>query len=126
LQPLEAAKIAKSYGIKIYTIGIGSNEEVPVPATDMFGRKIIVKQLFPLDEKTLSAIAETTGGTYFNARDTESLKEIYASIDKMEKTMSEGRRYTQYRELYPFALFPGLCLLLLEIVLISTRFRTLP
>jgi Ca-activated chloride channel homolog len=126
LEPLEAAKIAKTFGIKIYTIGIGSNDPVPFPTTDMFGRKVTIRQVFPLDEKTLNAIAETTGGKYFNARDTASLKEVYANINKLEKTVSEGRRYTQYRELFPFALFPGLGLILLELVLVSTRFRTLP
>jgi Ca-activated chloride channel family protein len=126
LDPLEAAKIAKTYGVKIYTIGLGSNGPVPFPVLDAFGRKMITRQIFPLDEKTLKAIAETTGGRYFNARNTESLKEIYAEIDKLEKTVSEGRLYTQYRELFPFALFPGLGLILLEIVLVSTRFRALP
>jgi Ca-activated chloride channel homolog len=126
LQPLEAAKIAKPFGIKIYTIGIGSNGPVPFPTRDMFGREVMTRQIFPLDEATLKAIAETTGGQYFNARNTTSLKEIYASIDKLERTVSEGRRYTQYRELFPFALFPGLGLMLLEIVLVSTRFRSLP
>jgi Ca-activated chloride channel family protein len=126
LQPLEAAKIAKTYGIKIYTIGLGSNGPVPFPTFDMFGQKVMTRQIFPLDEATLKGIAEMTGGQYFSARNTSSLKEIYASIDKLEKTVSEGRLYTQYRELFPFALFPGLGLLLLEIVLVSTRFRTLP
>ncbi len=126
LQPLEAAKIAKTFGIKIYTIGIGSNRPVPVPAYDVFGNRVIARQMFPLDEKTLAEIAEMTGGKYFNARDTASLRNVYAEIDKLEKTVSEGRLYTQYRELFPFALFPGLGLILLEIVLASTRFRTLP
>jgi Ca-activated chloride channel homolog len=126
LQPLEAAKIAKTFGIKVYTIGLGSNGPVPFPMYDAFGRKTMIRQVFPLDEATLKSIAETTGGQYFNARDMESLKEIYASIDKLEKTVSEGRQFTQYRELFPFALFPGLGLLLAEMVLVSTRFRTLP
>jgi Ca-activated chloride channel family protein len=126
LEPLEAAKIAKTYGVKIYTIGIGTNGPVPFPTTDMFGRSVTINQVFPLDEKTLKTIAETTGGKYFNATNTESLKNVYAEIDKLEKTVSEGRRYTQYRELYGFALLPGLCLILLEIALVSTRFRTLP
>ena len=126
LQPLEAAKIAKTYGIKIYTIGIGSNSPVPFPAMDVFGRKVIARQIFPLDEATLKEIAETTGGQYFNARNTASLKDIYAEIDKLEKTVSEGRLYTQYRELFPYALFPGIGLILLEVGLVSTRFRTLP
>ena len=126
LDPREAAKIAKTYGIKIYTIGIGSNEPVPFPATDMFGRKVMTRQIFPLDEKVLKTIAQTTGGQYFNATNTAALKNIYVAIDKLEKTVSEGRRYTQYCELFPYALFPGLGLLLMEIVLVSTRFRTLP
>ena len=75
---------------------------------------------------TLKMIADATGGRYFNAQDAEKLKNIYAEIDQLEKTVSEGRLYTEYRELYESALFPGLALMLAQIVLVSTRFRSLP
>ena len=126
IDPAEAAKIAKNFGIKVYTIGIGTTGAVPMPATDPFGRKVMVRQMVQLDEGTLKMIAETTGGRYFNAQDTEALKNIYAEIDKLEKTVSEGRLYTEYREYYEYALFPGLILILTLIALGSTRFRSLP
>ena len=125
--PDEAVKVAKEFGVKIYTIGIGTNGVVPFPAgEDAFGRQVLVAQRFPTDERTMKMIAETTGGKYFNAQDTQTLRNIYAEIDRLEKTPAESLLYTEYRELFPFALFPGLGLVLLEIVLASTRFRSLP
>jgi Ca-activated chloride channel family protein len=124
--PAEAAQAAKTYGIKIYTIGIGTTGTAPIPAEDAFGRPILVRQEVRLDERTLKMIADTTGGKYFNARDTQALRNVYGEIDKLEKTVSEGRLYTQYRELFAYVLFPGLGLVLLEMFLISTRFRSLP
>jgi Ca-activated chloride channel homolog len=126
VEPEEAAKIAKTFGIKVYTIGIGTTGTVPMPAIDAFGRKVLVPQMVQMDERALKMIADTTGGQYFNAQDTEALKSIYAEIDKLEKTTSEGRLYTEYRELYEWALLPGLVLILAQITLVSTRFRSLP
>ncbi|NQT16277.1 MAG: aerotolerance regulator BatA, partial [Planctomycetes bacterium] len=63
---------------------------------------------------------------YFNAKDTKALEQVYAEIDALEKTVSEGRLYTEYRELYQYAMFFGLGLILTEILLVSTRFRSLP
>jgi len=79
-----------------------------------------------LDEDTLKMIAETTGGKYFNARDSETLGQVYAAIDKLEKTVTEGRLYTEYRELYQYFLFSGLGLVVLQLGLVCTRFRSLP
>ena len=77
-------------------------------------------------EKTLRMLAETTDWRYYNARDTETLERVYADIDGLEKTTTEGRLYTEYVELYPWFLLPGLALVVLELVLRSTRFRSLP
>ncbi len=126
LQPDEAAELAKTFGIKIYTIGIGTTGVAPVEATDPFGRTVMVPHELEFDEAAMRRIAETTGGQYFSAQDTASLANIYAEIDKLEKTVSEGRVYTSYRELFEYALLPGLALMLLQVVLVSTRFRTLP
>lgn len=126
VDPPEAAETAKTFGIKIYTIGIGRTGWAPVPMEDRFGRTVLRRQRVRLDEATLKRLAETTGGRYFNAQDTETLKNVYAEIDKLEKTLSEGRLYTEYRELYQYAMFPGLGLILLELLLICTRFRSLP
>ncbi len=126
VQPLEAAEAAKAYAVKIYSIGIGSTGVAPFPAIDGRGRKVLIRQPVRLDEETLRMMAEATGGQYFNAKDTEALKQVYAEIDKLEKSHTEGRLYTQYRELYEYLLLPGLGLMLLQIVLVSTRFRSLP
>ena len=71
-------------------------------------------------------LAQETGGRYFNAQNTDALEAVYAEIDQLEKTPSEGLVYTQYRELYPYLLFPGMGLVLLEVLMVSTRFRSLP
>jgi Ca-activated chloride channel homolog len=126
IQPDEAANIAKTFGVKVYTIGIGTTGVAPMRMTDAFGRTVLRQVQVELDEGTLKAIADTTGGRYFNAQDTQSLKEVYAIIDKLEKTASEGRRYTEYRDLYEYALLPGLTLLFAQVALACTRFRTLP
>ena len=124
--PEDAAKAAESFGIKVYAIGVGSTGTAPFPARDLFGRTVLQSQRVRLDEETLQMLADTTGGQYFNAKNTQALEEVYAEIDKLEKTVSEGRLYTEYVELYQWFMLPGLALVILEIVLASTRFRSLP
>ncbi len=126
VDPPEAAQTAETFGIKIHSIGIGTTGWAPVPVEDIFGRKVLRRQPVRLDEATLTMLAETTGGRYFNAKDTTALENVYAEIDKLERTLSEGRLYTEYRELYQYAMFLGLGLILAEILLVSTRFRSLP
>ncbi len=124
--PEEAAEVAKTYGIKIYTIGVGRTGRAPFPVQDAFGRTVLQAQVVRLDEETLKMLAETTGGRYFNAQDTQALENVYAEIDQLEKTETEGRLYTEYIELYLWFLLSGLGLVLLEIILSATRFRSLP
>ena len=107
VDPAEAAQAAKTYGIKIYTIGIGTTGIVPMPAEDAFGRQVLQSVMVQIDERALKMIADTTGGKYYNAQDTETLRNIYAEIDQLEKTTTEGRLYTEYRELFSYALFPA-------------------
>jgi Ca-activated chloride channel family protein len=126
IDPAEAAETAKTFGIKVYAIGVGSTGWAPFVDKDEFGRKALRREFVELDEKTLKMLADTTGGRYFHAEDTDALKEVYAEIDRLEKTVSEGRLYTEYRELYQYAMLPGLGLVLLEILLACTRFRSLP
>jgi Ca-activated chloride channel family protein len=126
VSPEEAAEVAKTLGIKVYTIGVGSTGQAPFPAIDSFGQHVFIAQTVRLDEETLKMLAATTGGEYFNARDTQALQEVYAEVDQLEKTISEGRLYTEYRELYQRFMLPGLGLVCLELVLASTRFRSLP
>jgi Ca-activated chloride channel family protein len=126
LSPMEGAEIAKTFGIKIYTIGIGSNGEAPYLITDGFGRRRTVTYQVSIDETMLKNIAELTGGSYFNARNTKALEEIYAEIDQLEKTTHEGRTYTQYSEYFRYPLLTGFGFVTLYAVCICTRFRRLP
>ena len=128
LPALEGAKVAKTFGVKVYTIGIGTNGLVtyPDPMPDAFGKTVLRQQVFPLDEPTLQQIADATGGKYFRAPDAEQLADVYAEIDKLEKSPSEGRLYSEYRELYQWFLLPGLGLIVVQVVLAGTRFRSLP
>ncbi len=126
LAPLTAAELAASAGIKVYTIGIGSTGLAPFRQVDQFGRAILRQQQVILDEETLRAIAEKTGGAYFNARSTEALERVYDAIDALEKTEVESLVYTDYKELFPLLLWPGIVLLVLEALLRATRFRSLP
>ncbi|HEY5238152.1 MAG TPA: VWA domain-containing protein [Rhizomicrobium sp.] len=107
IPPLAAAKLAKQYGIRIYTIGVGSEGPVPIP--DESGQ--IVMAQFDLDEGLLQKIADMTGGSYFRAADTEALQKIYAQINRLEKTSAEQRSYMVRRPLYRYPL--GVALLLL-------------
>jgi Ca-activated chloride channel family protein len=126
IDPLDAAKAASDYGIKVYTIGIGSTGLAPFPVRDPFGKVYLEDRPVVLDEDLLESIAEKTGGQYFNARNTESLVNVYQEIDSLEKTKTEGRLYTEYRELFQFFLFSGIALVVLEVFLSLTRFRSLP
>lgn len=126
IDPLTAAEIAKSYKIKIYTIGAGTEGLAPIPVQDYFGNVVYQNVKVEVDTEGLTQIAELTGGKYFRATDTESLRKIYAQIDAMEKTKVETKVYMEYRELFHLFLIPGLLLLLLEIVLSNTLYRKLP
>ncbi len=126
VSPEDAAKTAKTFGIKIYSIGVGTTGIAPFPVVDPFGRTVLRRQRVRLDEATLRMLAETTGGKYFNANDTESLQMVYQQIDELEKTKTKGRIYTEYRDLYLWFLLPGILLIVLEVVSSTTRFRSLP
>ncbi len=124
--PLTAAEAAQTMGVKVYTIGVGTRGTAPMPQTDMFGRKVYVQMKVDIDEETLTAVAEKTGGKYYRADKAETLRNIYAEIDELEKTEVEVKKYERYRELFHWAIIPGLTLLLLEIILSHTVWRKLP
>lgn len=125
LSPEMAAEIAKAHNIKIHTIGAGTKGEAPFLVDTAFGKRLMYQRV-DLDEETLGKIAETTGGKYFRATDTESLKEIYKQIDSMEKTEARVKEYTEYTELFTWFLAPAIFFFLLEIVLAQTWFRKIP
>ncbi len=123
--PLTAARLAQRFGIKVYTIGVGSEGKAPFQVDSLFGKQYVYLDA-DLDEDTLRDIARMTGGQYFRATDTEALREIYRQIDAMEKTEVDVKEYTEYNELFLWFLLPALFLLLLEIVLANTRFMKIP
>jgi Ca-activated chloride channel family protein len=136
--PRTAAEMAAAFGIRIYTIGVGTkNAMAPYPAVDPFGKEFIQHVPVSIDEDTLREIARLTGGRYFRASDTDSLQEIYARIDELEKTTIVQRRYLQFAELaiepvrlgrvtIPALLPVVFVLLAIELLLAHTRFRVLP
>jgi Ca-activated chloride channel family protein len=126
VQPLTAAEAAKALGIRIYTIGAGTEGEAPFPLTNQFGRTVYRNVLVKFDEKTLTDIATMTGGRYFRATDTNSLRTIFGEIDKLEKTKVEVEKTAQYRDIFMWFLIPGLACLALEILLSQTVWRRLP
>ncbi len=121
----EAAKIAGQRKIKIHTIGVGSKGKVPFLVDGLFGRQYVYRQV-DMDWEALDSIAEETGGTFFKAKDTDSLASIYKLIDSMEKTKVKVDKWVDYKELYTLFLIPGLLLYLVCLGLGSTRLLELP
>jgi len=145
LSPEKGAELAAAEGIKVYTIGVGTRGMAPMPRQNPFtGQVELVQTPVSIDEETLKRVAQLTGGEYFRATDTESLRKIYARIDELEKTETEEKRYLQTAELAtqsvtldvpwlprllrttPPLLLVVLGLLVFEIVLANTRFRKIP
>jgi Ca-activated chloride channel family protein len=126
IDPLTAAKLAASFGVKIYTVGVGRGGLVPFPFRDpLFG--VVYRNVeIPGDEENLTRIAETTRGRFFRARDAESLKAVYAEIDSLERTEIEQVRYVRYTELGPRFMTAALLFLALEAILSRTRLRRFP
>jgi Ca-activated chloride channel family protein len=126
IDPLSAAKAAKALGVKIYTIGAGTNGLAPFPVQDIWGRQGYQNVQVEIDEETLKTIAQITGGRYFRATDTDSLRQVYHEIDKLEKTKIEETGYREYKELFGYFLILALVFLLLALVLENTVFLKLP
>ena len=125
IDPITAAKIAATFGIRVYTVGVGAQGEAPYPVETPFG---IQRRLIPvdLDEKTLSAVADMTGGKYYRATDNRKLKAIYKEIDQLERSKIEVTAYKRYSEKFYGWLFGGLALVLLEVALSGTVLRKIP
>ncbi|MCD7975702.1 MAG: VWA domain-containing protein [Tannerellaceae bacterium] len=125
IAPITAAEIARTFGIRVYTIGVGAKGEAPYPFQTAFGVKY---QNIPvdIDEPTLKQIASTTGGQYFRATDNSSLKGIYAEIDKMEKTKISVQEYSKKQEEYKYWALLVFGLLLLEVIFRNSLLRNIP
>ncbi len=126
IDPITAASIAEAMGIKVYTIGAGKTGNAMHPYQDKLFGKRYSYQPTKIDEPTLKAIAEKTGGKYFRAQSGEELEEIYALIDKLEKTEVKVSSHVEYVELFQYFLYLGLLLLILEMLLAHTLLRKLP
>ena len=116
IDPISAAKIAKEYGIKVYTIGAGTNQSI----TQIPGRGFVRNEI---DEKTLKGIAEETNAKYFRATNKQSLSGIYSEIDKLEKSEINVSYFSSYQEIYIWFLMTGFALIMLSEILRAYFFR---
>ena len=126
IAPRTAAEIAKAQGIRVYTIGVGTEGMAPYPAMDMFGNITFVNQKVEIDEKTLTAISDMTGGQYFRATDKAKLKAIYDEINQLEKSKVEVTEHVSYHELYLAWVLAALGLLLAEFLFANLVLKRIP
>lgn len=126
INPLIAAEAAQALAVKVYTIGVGTRGMAPMPV--YIGGQRVGERMEPvdIDEDTLQKIAARTDGKYYRADNAERFQAIYAEIDKLEKTEKEVKKFARHRELFAWAIIPGLGLLLLETLLRQTIWRRLP
>lgn len=126
ISPLAAAEAAKAMGVKIYTVGVGVRGNAPIPIRDAAGNSRLITVKVDVDEKTLQAVADETGGKFYRATDTDSLQKIYEQINRFEKTAQTVQKFERTEELYPWALIPSLAILGLGLTLQQTWARRLP
>ncbi len=126
IDPLTAAELAKTFGVRVYTIGIGSKGMAPYPVQDAFGRTFYQNMPVEIDESTLQQIADITGGKYFRATNNEKLREIYSEIDKLEKSKIAVKKFSKKQEEYLGFGILALILLVTEILLRNTVLRNIP
>lgn len=126
IDPLDAAKIARDFNTKVYTIGVGKRGEAPFPITDSLGRQQFVMVNVEIDEKLLQKIANDTGGLYFRATDKTSLQQIFSEINRWEKTEISTKKHSRTRELFPYFLLAALIIFILVEVAKRSFLRILP
>lgn len=126
IDPVTAAEIAQTLGVRVYAIGVGTRGEAPFVFDHPFAGK--QRRMVPveIDEEMLQSVAEKTGGQYFRATNKDALRAIYDEISELEKTKIEERTYVNYDEQYATFLWPAFFLLLLEVLLSTTRLRRVP
>jgi len=125
VDPNSAKEIAKSYGVRVYTVGVGTEGFAPVPVQTSSG-VIMQREKVSIDEKLLRQIANETGGKYFRATDNESLGTIYKDIDQLEKSKFQVTTYTHYTEKFFSFILAAVMFLVLEWILRFTLFRKFP
>lgn len=126
IDPITAAELAKTFGIRVYTIGVGTQGTAPYPVQDRFGRTQIMDMPVEIDEATLQQISDITDGVYFRATDNDRLRQVYNEIDQLEKSKINVKEFSRPVEEYlPFAI-AALALLLLAFIVQNTILRTIP
>lgn len=126
ISPNTAAQLAKSQNIRVYTIGVGTIGQAPFPYYDIFGNMQYQMMDVKIDEASLKSIAKETGGKYFRATDEDKLKDVYKEIDQLEKSKINSTEYRKRSEQFFWYAFIGALLILLEIALRYTLFRSVP
>lgn len=126
IAPLTAAEIAKTLGVKVYTIGVGTNGTAPYPTRDMWGNTTFVEAKVEIDEKVLTEISEMTGGKYFRATSNSKLKEIYDEINTLEKSKVDIEKFTIYSEEYLWFIIAALASLVAELLIRYLYLRQIP
>jgi Ca-activated chloride channel family protein len=124
--PQQAAELAATIGVKVFTVGAGTNGMAPIRVTDPFGRSFLQRMPVEIDEKMLKAIADKTGGRYYRVTDAEALERVYREIDTLARSEFVEQRFRNYDEYYPHALALGLLLAALSWLLSGTLLRRLP
>ena len=125
ISPLTAAEIAKQFGIRIYTIGVGTNGTAPYPMQTYAGTQYVNVPV-EIDEKTLTEIAGTTNGNYFRATSNSKLKEVYQEIDKLEKTKLNVKEFSKREEEYQVFAWIAFFCILLELLLRNSVLKKIP
>ena len=126
IAPLTAAEIAKTFGIRVYTIAVGTNGQAPYPYVLPSGGTKMITIPVEIDEKVLTQIAQLTGGQYFRATNNKALKEIYQEIDQMEKTKMSTQEYSKKYEDYASFAMIALSFFLVELLLRYTLLKNIP
>lgn len=126
IDPITAAELAKTYGIRVYTIGIGTMGTAPYPVQDAFGHTVLQPMKVEIDEPTLQHIADITDGRYFRATNNNKLREIYHEIDQLEKSKISVKQYSRKNEKFMIFALPALVLLLFEFLVRKTVLRSIP
>jgi Ca-activated chloride channel family protein len=125
IDPITAAGMAAKMGVKVYTIGAGTNGNAPVPV-NMFGQTVYQNIAVNIEEEPMKKIASMTNAKYFRATDTEGLRQIYQNIDQLEKTKIETKGYRQYQELFWWLVITALGLIALDLLLANTVLMKIP
>jgi Ca-activated chloride channel family protein len=125
LSPRKAAEIARTFGIKVYAVGAGTRDKAPFVVDSFFGKQVVYESV-EIDEETLEEMAALTSGAYYRAENKDALEAIYEEIDQLERTEISTSSYMEYNEEFRWLVLPAVALLLVEVVLLGTRFRKLP